>query len=221
MEGVVKLTAVQTLVDAVRDFAPELRPYDVASPSGPRTVDPIKVVQVPPDQRVGFPCLAIIPTRWRLETMQERIESEPDDTSAVFKVGAWSCRMQFRIGCATLAERYKLEQKVGDLFLQRENAAGTLLTQATDPTLGNYTAAWELDDAEWEDDKAFTNQHWAVTTFAGTVPCLVLRAGMYMINTLKLGLTHDFKAAFTAANFTTSDNLRVVQVAEDGTITPA
>lgn len=218
MNGVVKLTAIETLVDVIHTGVPELKPY---VESGGRIWDPVKVVQVPPDQKVKFPCLAIVPSKFHLETAQERIHSEPDPTIAVFNVGRWYCTMQFRLACATPAEQYRLEQKLADLFMQREGAAGLLMTEAADPMLGDYLAAWELDDAEWNDDMAFSSQHWAVTTFTGAIPALVTRTGMYMINTLKLGLTQGFEAAFTAATFTTSRNLRVVQVAEDGTITPA
>lgn len=218
MDGVVKLTAIETLVDIIHTGVPELKPYPEA---GGRIWDPVKVVKVPPDQRVKFPCLAIVPSKFRFESKQERIHSEPDLTTAVFDVGTWSCTMQFRIGCATPAERFKMEQKVGDLFMQREGAPGLLMTEAVDPMLGDYMASWELDGTEWDDDLAFSSQHWAVTTFTGTIPALVTRSGQYMINTLKIGLTHDFEAAFTAATFTTSRNLRVVQVDEDGIITPA
>ena len=218
IEGVVKLTAIETLVDVVHTGVPELKPYVEA---GGRVWDPVKVVQVPPDQKIKLPCLAIVPSRFRFESAQERIHSEPDPTTAVFSVGRWTCTMQFRVGAATLAERYRLEQKVADLFMQREGAAGLLMTEAADPMLGDYLASWELDDAEWDDDMAFSSQHWGVTTFTGTIPALVTRTGQYMISTLKTGLTQDFEAAFTAATFTTSRNLRVVQVASDGTITPA
>lgn len=217
MNGVVKLTAIETLVDIIHTGVPELKPY----PSGDGIWDPVKVVQVPPDQRIKFPCLAIVPSTFRFESAQERIHAEPDLTSAVFNVGRWIGTMQFRIGAATPAERYRLEEKVAALFMQREGAPGLLMTEAADLMMGDYMASWELDDAEWDDDLAFSSQHWAVTTFTGTIPALVTRTGMYMINTLKIGLTQDFEAAFTAATFTTSRNLRVVQVAEDGTITPA
>lgn len=218
MNGVVKLTAIQTLVDAIHAGVPELRPY--VETSG-RIWDPVKVVKVPPEQMIKFPTLAIVPAKFRLETAQERIHSEPDLTIAVFNVGRWYCTMQFRLACATPAEQYRLEQKLADLFMQREGAPGLLMTEAVDPTLGDYLASWELDDAEWIDDKAFSDQHWAVTTFSGTIPALVSRAGQYMINALKIGITQDFEAAFTAETFTTARNLRVVQVAADGTITPA
>src|SRR5512141_1557987 len=175
MDGVVKLTAIETLVGVIHAGVPELKPYTEASG---RIWDPVKVIQVPPDQKIKLPCLAIVPSKFRFDSIQERIHSEPDLTTAVFDVGTWSCTMQFRVGCATPAERYKIEQKVADLFMQREGAAGLLMTEAADPMLGDYLASWELDDAEWNDDKAFSNQHWAVTTFTGTIPALVTRTGM-------------------------------------------
>lgn len=218
MSGVVKLDAITSLVATIAAGVPELK--ERLDATG-HPVKPIKVVQVPPDQKLLFPSLAIIPARFRFEPNQESVHSEPTPESVVINVGRWVATMQFRLACATLHERYRLEQKLGDLFMQREDAPGVLMTDVADGALGDYHAAWELDDSDWSDEMAFSSQYWAVLTFNGVIPALVTRPGVYPIDTLKLGLTTDFEMAVTAGTFTTRGNLRVVAVAADGTITPA
>jgi hypothetical protein len=215
MSGVVKLDAIKSLVATIAAGVPELA--DRQDTSG-NPVHPIKVVQVPPDQKLKFPSLAIVPARFRFEPNQERVHAEPTAETAVINVGRWVCTMQFRLGCATFNDRYVLEEKLSSLFMAREDAPGVMLTQVVEPALGDFTAAWELDDSEWEDEMAFSSQNWAMLVFTGVIPVLVTRPGIYPIDTLRVGFTHDFETAF-ADNFTTHGNLKVVQVAADGTIT--
>ena len=64
---------------------------------------------------------------------------------------------------------------------------------------------------------AFSSQHWAVAEVSGVIPVLVTRRGVYSLNELRLGLTHDFTIPKTSAGFDTV--VPVVKINQDGTLT--
>jgi hypothetical protein len=212
MRAVVRLQAFKTLQAAIETAIPELR-------------DHVEIVQVPPEQHMTFPSLSIVPSSPRYVPFQEEEATdddgntiEPDEQSLVVSLGAWETTVQLHLACATMAERYALEETLFELWMQREGAPGVLCTTVTAcPALGNILASWTLDDSGWQDDKAFSSQHWAMTEVSGVIPVLVTRRGVYSLDDLRLGLTNDFTIPETSAGFDTV--VPVVKINEDGTVT--
>ena len=211
MRAVVRLEALTGLGAYIEAAIPELRGH-------------IEIVQVPPEQPMTFPSLAIVGSRFRYSNSQEdeardedEVAIQPDGTSLVVNLGAWETTVQLRLACATIADRFALQESLTELFLQREGAPGVLCTTVTAcPALGNILATWTLNDSEWEDDKAFSSQHWAVLDIDGTIPVLVTRRGIYSLDDLRLGMSHDFTLPRTSAAF---DTIPVVKINEDGSVT--
>ena len=218
MRAVVRLEALKSLKDVIAAGIPELR----VTAKGR---DPIAIVQVPPEQKLVFPSLALVGTKFRYVPFQEAEATdadgdtiEPDAQSLVVSLGCWETTVQLRLACATLADRYALEESLTELWMQREGAPGVLCTTVTScPLLGNILASWTLDDSDWADDMAFSSQHWAVAEVSGVIPVLVTRRGVYSLNELRLGLTHDFTIPKTSAGFDTV--VPVVKINENGTVT--
>lgn len=204
--GIVKLEAFRSLKAHIEAAIPELR-------------DKVVTVQTPPDQHLKFPSLAIVAGgSFRHSFAQEDIVALPTNHSAVVCVGAWETTVQLRLACATEFSRFDYEERLSDLFFQREDSPGLILTQVTAcPQLGDILASWDLGNSSWDEEYAFSAQEWAVLTIQATIPALALREGVYTIDDLRLGLTGDFSIATTSAAFDTLPNL--VQVNEDGTIT--
>ena len=211
MIAVVRLEALNALKATIEAAVSELRGH-------------VEIVQVPPDQHLTFPALAIVGTKFRYVPFQEDEARDdngnailPDATSLVVNLGCWETTVQLRLATTTLAERYALQETLTELFLQREGAPGILCTTVTAcPALGHILASWALNDGEWEDDKAFSSQHWAVLDVDGTIPVLVTRRGVYTLDDLRLGITQDFSTPKTSAGF---DTVPVVKINEDGSIT--
>ena len=211
MRAVVRLEALTTLRATIEAAVPELR-------------DHVEIVQVPPDQPLTFPSLAIVGTKYRYVPFQEDAardaddeEIRPDPTSLVVNLGCWETTVQLRLATTTIAERFALQETLTEMFMQREGAPGILCTTVTAcPALGNILASWVINDGDWEDDKAFSSQHWATLDIDGTIPVLVTRRGVYTLDDLRLGITRDFAIPRTSAGF---DALPVVTINEDGSIT--
>ena len=212
MRAVVRLEALKTLGAIIEAAIPELR-------------DHVEIVQVPPEQKLTFPSLAIVGTKFRYVPFQEDVAVDadgaavkPDESTLVVSLGCWETTVQLRLACATLADRYALQESLFELWMQREGAPGVLCTTVTAcPALGSILAAWTLDDSDWTDDMAFSSQHWAVLEVSGVIPVLVTRRGVYTVDELLLGLTRDFSIPVTAAGFKT---MPVVEINADGTVTP-
>ena len=207
--AVIKLEALRALVRAIEAAVPTLTMHTYAG-------------QAPPSKAICLPSLAIMVSGAGYEANQETVAfSETGSSICVFNVGMHKLNVQLRLACATLGERYEIENKIINAFLATELHPGVLLTTVTAcEDLGDFLAAWELEGSEWRDEKAFDNQYWSVTEVLGQVPALVTRTGVYTIDELKLGLTEDF-SAFTSETFDTSSNVEVVEINEDGSITPA
>lgn len=180
----------------------------------------VRILQVPPDQSWSAPSLALIPPeRHGFYRQQESEHSKPTTSTLVVEVGWWTGTAQLRVAHATQAQRNDLEERLTQLFWQRENAGGVLLSPVTACSdYGNFTASWELNDSGWDEEFAFSSQHWSVTELSVTIPALVTRQGVYSIDELRLGLTQDFSVSATSAAFDAMPGL--VRVNEDGTITP-
>ena len=205
--SIVRLEAYRRLALQIEAAIPDLR-------------DQTRVMQVPPDQSWAAPCLAIIPPeKHAFYRQQESEHDKPTPSSLVVEVGWWTGTAQLRLAHATPAQRNEFEEKITQLFWQRENAGGVLLSPVTAcRDYGRFTASWELEDSGWDDEFAFSSQHWSVSELSVTIPALVTRQGVYAIDDLRLGLTQDFTTPATSAAFDAMPGH--VRVNEDGTITP-
>ena len=197
-------------IEALRGLGAALR---CAIPSLP----PICFGQQPANKALKFPSLAIDPRQWKYHPDQAAETHEPSPNAVVMNVGRHQADVEIRIGAATLFERYELEQKILDLFLGTPGHPGVLLTQITAcESLGDWTAAWELESDEWRDERAFDRQFYSLIMITGIIPALVTRRGAYTINQLQLGL--DLSGPTSTLPLS---DLDVVQINQDGTISPA
>jgi hypothetical protein len=205
VRAVVKLEALEALRGHIEKMIPELRNH-------------VEVVQTPPDIELTYSSLAIVAPKFRYYPRQEMEHSHPTKTTLVADVGVWSGTVQLRLGCATPAERFELEDALEQLFLQREGAPGVLvLPVSTCPLLGEFYSSWVMDEGDWNDEMAFSSQHWGVLEIDASLPVLVTRAGVYDIDQLLLGLDTTRVPPVSVADF--DQRLPVVQVNEDGTFT--
>lgn len=206
---VLKLEALRALQASILAAVPDLAGH-------------IYVGQVPPNVKLCDPTLVVHAVRWRYQPQQEveHLASEAS-TTVVFNVGRHIATVQLRLYTSTPAKRYEYQELISNVFLGTEGHPGVLLTTVTAyPALGNYLAAWELQEEEWEDEKVFDSQYWGITVLNGIIPALVTRANVYTIDELRLGLTADFETVFTGSTFESSTSVEVVKINEDGTLTP-
>jgi hypothetical protein len=205
--AVVRLEALRGLKAALAAAVPEVPVGDII------------VGQAAPGRKICFPSLAIDPVRFRYEPDQALEVNEPSPDRLVVSVGRFVATVQLRLVASNLSARYEIEQKLLDLFLGTEMRPGILLTTITTcPALGDFLAAWELDNDEWHNEKSFDTNFGAELVVTGLIPALVTRRGTYAIDYLRLGLTNDFDTAFTAATIGDAPT-EVVQVNEDGSFT--
>jgi hypothetical protein len=218
MSEVIRLDALEALHARIETSIPDLAQY--RTPGGAMR-SRISVSQTPPDRKAPLPSMAIVPSRFRLETNQESIHSEPDPDTAVINCGRWRTSVQLRLVATNAPERERLEELVTALFFAREDAPGVLLTRVADAERGDWTASWTIDDGEWNDEAVMGSALWSVLTVDATIPLLVRRAGIFTIDQLLVGITSNFTAAVAADPFTSRPGLAVYQVASDGSISRA
>lgn len=184
----------------------------------PKLEGKILVGQGSPNQDSPWPHLCIDAGRLRYEPDQAAEGFEPSADTLVVNVGRFEGPLLLKLGAKTLGERYQLEQELLDLFLGQELRPGVLVTPVlTCPELGEFVAAWMLDDAEWQDELAFDRVFMSQVTVTATIPALVTRHSTFRLTDLRLGLA-DLGVTATPATFGTVAD--VVRVNDDGTITP-
>lgn len=198
--GCVKLESMMALAAFIECAVPELR-------------DRVCVGQAEAGHELELPSLAIIaPSRWRYSPEQADDVHSPDSARAVFDTGRHLATIQLRLGAATTGERYELEAKVLALFLgggavddvNGELHPGVLRTPVTTlPEYGTWMACWELDDEEWDDEKAFDQEFYSVIVVEGVVPALVIKQGVYPLRELRTSVTDlDTGAEIAASTLT-------------------
>ena len=207
--AIIRLEALTALKVAIECAVPELKGQ-------------ICVGQPFANRDQSFPAVSLYPVKWTYHP--EQAEDRPGGGAqdrAVVAVGRHQSIIQIRIGAATPHKRDELEQKVLDLFLNTQLHPGVLLTPVLKcKALGEFLAAWELDEDEWDDDKAFDNQAWSQITCLGIIPALTTYGNAPTISEIQLGLTHEFGTTVTPATFNTDPTIEIVEVNEDGSITP-
>lgn len=194
---------------------------DVLSDAIPSLEGRVGVGQQPQNNVKRYPCLNLFPVKWKYLPDQASEALDPVDDRVVENVGRFETILQMRLSVATLNQRQEIEQDILDFFLMQEDRPGILVTTvSTIPELGDFVTSWELETDEWRDEKAFDNQSDTIIELTGTIPALVSRGGVYRMDEVLLGITHDFETSFTEATFNSSAAIEPrVQVNEDGTIT--
>lgn len=175
----------------------------------------------------SWPHLEIDPIRFTYLPYQADEVHDPGPGRVVLNVGVHQARVQLRLGAKTPGERWELEAQLLDLLLGGEDSdaagerPGVLVTPVTAcPELGEFVAAWELEEDEFQDAKAFDRQFYTIATVTGLIPALVTRTGAWTIDALHLGMTEDLEREITAATFYSDPTMTVVEVREDGTLVP-
>ena len=205
--AIIRLSALEALVKHITCEIPELEGQ-------------VCVGQADASHDLTFPSLFVKPISWTFNPFQAEEVYDPAPDRVVMNVGYWEGEVQLQLGAVTAYQRYELEQKLIDLFLETAMAPGVLETQVTDcrDKLGPFWAAWYLESDRWEDESAFDQQFYSTIIAEGVLPALVTRKGAYTIRQLQLGITEDFNLTVDETTFNTNPAVDVVQVNEDGTI---
>lgn len=205
---VVKIDALANLATAIA----------AAVPSVTATIE---IQQAPSAVIEAFPNIAIIiPGKLVLDPAQRILQQDLGGGVVVWNVGAHEGPIQIRITAASKAERGTIEQTVIDLLLGREGSPGVLPVAITSTDLVQWVAAFEYEDASWDDTRAQEREYEAIITCNAVIPALVVTSGVTSIDKLLLGFTEDFSSSFTPASFG-PPLAALVQINADGSISPA
>lgn len=201
--SVLRIRALEVLAECIAEEVPELAGHICAGPAEP-------------NHKLEFPSLAIIPVRYFYQPEQAKEWRCPTHSDLVIEVGKHEARVVLRLGAATHRERVIIEQKVLDVFLSQPLRPGVIVNQVAD--CFDAVVAWELEDEEWEDERAFDQKWYSDINVLGQIPALVCRPGSYTIEQLQLGVTDDFGTVFNQNTFNTSADVEVVEINQDGSI---
>lgn len=206
--AIVKLEGLRYLAELIACEVPEL--------SGMICVD-----QSAPSHRLEFPSMSIRIEGSKYFPDQEDIHYECSPSSVVLNVGRHVQDLKLRLGANSSYKRAELEQKILNLFLVTEGHPGIIFSQLTScEELGPFTAAWELEEEDWRNEKAFDRQLYSELSITGILPALVTRRGVYNMNQIQLGL--DIGPLVDPASVPPDfASLEVIQINEDGTFSPA
>jgi hypothetical protein len=184
----------------------------------------ICVGQAPSSEQQEYPHLSIDPAgRWLFDPQQQEQKATLPGGRTIYNVGDHEVSVQLKLQTTTPRQRAELEQRVIDLFLAQEDESGlprpgVIVVHVTAcPELYRWTAAFELEGDEWDDEKAFDAQLASIITVRASIPALVTRCGEYTIQTLRLGIINDLEATVSPAM---SPPVEVVTINQDGSITP-
>lgn len=209
--AVIRLCALEALAEYIVEQIPEL--------------DGKVCVGVPPNTHdQSYPALTINAVRWTWQPGEvEELDLDTPGMS-VRRVGHHEGMIQLRVLASTVGERDELASRVVDAFLGFEDEdgnihPGTIITRVTECGLVPWTACFDLDRDEWINLRAFESKYEALIEVEGSIPALVTKAGVYKIETLLVGLTHDFTTVFSADTMA-APAVEVVQINEDGSFEP-
>lgn len=162
-----------------------------------------------------WPNLQIIPIRFTYHPMQEFAHKNLGVSRAVFDVGRHQGTVQLRLGATTPAERWELEDKILNVFLQEEGRPGVLVT--TIEQVHDAVVAWELEEDAWDNEKVFAKEFYSTLTVRVQIPALFVREGVYTIEAIRLSLTEDLRTDYTDLP---DSAIETVEIDEDGNLTP-
>lgn len=207
MTTLVRIEALKALGDAIVAVAPELTGH-------------VSIGQAPPASKQVYPSLAIVAPRLRFYPAQALEHAELANNVVIYNVGAHEGPVQLRLLSATLQERWTIEAKVLDLFLATPMRPGIAVVPVTsNPDVGQWLAAFELDSDDWGDAAAFDHEYESLLSVNAVIPALVARSPVYKIETLRLQLA-DIATVDNSARYA-PPGVEVVVVNEDGTLSPS
>jgi len=167
-------------------------------------------------KQLGFPSLGIFAVRFRYFPDQHALHKSLNSSSAVLNVGRVEGTVQLRLGAQTAQRRYALEQEIMEnVFWADIERPGIVLFTIAD--CDDAIVAFELDENEWEDEKAFSKKWYSVATVALQLPALVTKGEVYDIDDLRLTLTHDLTTPIVSVP---ASEKETVSIDENGDITP-
>lgn len=203
--AVLRIAAFEKLAACIRAYIPELSTAVCPGPAAP-------------SHRLHFPSLAISPLRFRYQPEQAKEWKHLNFATTVFEVGKHEAQIELRLGAKNHYQRAAIEEKLIHFFLRTPGSPGVVVHRIHD--CFDALVAWELEDEEWEPEKIFDEKWYSILTITGQIPALVCRDDAYTINELQLGLTQDLSTAFTNLTISTSSSVELVEIGEDGTVTP-
>ncbi len=203
--SVLRLKALDKLQECIEEAIPELVGRICAGPSEA-------------NHRLTFPSLSITPISFKYQPNQAKPHHNATHSTVIMEVGKHEADVQLRVGASTHRERVILEDKILQLFLEQELAPGILVTPIAD--CWDAHVVWELEDEEWEDEKAFDSKWYTTISITGQIPALVTRKDAYTIEQLQLGLIEDFTTTLNSSTINTTAGVEVVQINQDGSIGP-
>ncbi len=204
--AIVKLEALTALAAAIATAVPAL-------------AGKITIHQSVPSKIETFPNLAIVLSgRMVFDPHQRALHEDLGGNVVVWNVGAHEGPVQWRVTASTAIERSTLEAALIDFAMSRVGSPGIVVVPVTaSALLSAWVAAFEYEDSTWMDQRALEREYESVITLNAIIPALVTDSA-YEITTLLLGLTGDFDTTFTPDTFS---SIGLVQINDDGTITPA
>ncbi len=214
----VRLKAFTALSRAIQEGVPELK--------GNVFIQPIDGSQsMPFSEPLSCPhSLVITRNVFTYFPEQMQIVALPEPTIVVVKVGYHEGEVELRLASPDAEERADLEQRLLELFLGSVHPVtgvgrpGVLVTEVTDfPRLGDFVAAWELDDGDWREEAVFDRSRQSILSVNALIPALATREGVPTIESLRLALTEDFDKTFDET-VTTGPGVEVVEIQADGSL---
>lgn len=177
--------------------------------------------QADPGHHLMLPSLAIIPIRWVYNPCNAEEGHEPSPDTLVMDVGWHEGPVQLILTCETAGQRAELEQKIVNMFLGEELSPGVrVVTVDTIPELGTFYASFDYDEDAWEEGDKFEGRSQSIMRLTGSVPALTTRQDAHPMNTVQTGVLESADDVEIEDNEFPSGT-EVVEVAEDGSITPA
>jgi len=209
--AVLRYEALRLLAACISDAVPALRGKICAGPA-----------ESP--KKLTFPSLSLLPVSFKFmpdQAAEPYQLGDPDTTvhvdgKVLLNVGRHEGLIQLRLGAQTARLRAELEEQILAVFLGRPGSPGVLVTAV--PQCHNATVAWELDTDEWVNERAFDKKWYSLMTITAQLPALVTRGSVYTIEELRITLTDDLSLPIAQVP---ADQQETIDVAQDGTITPA
>lgn len=170
---------------------------------------------VPPQHKLKFPSLGIVPVRWKYNPHQAVMTQARTPEGVVNNLGHHEALIQLRLVGSNPIQRADYEEKIINAFTDEENLRPGVLICEVDSIaeLGTWRAAWTLEEEEWQDERAFDNEFWSIISLTGVLPWLRWRAAPD-IRDLRLGSATSPSQAFDDPGVTR------IRVNADGTVTP-
>lgn len=199
--SVLRSHALSTFASRMEDEVPELR-----GRINPGPCEATKMRQ--------WPHLSIWPVSWGFHPDADgQVHCDLGRTRAVFNVGRFEGTVQLRLGARTHKRRMDLEDKVTQAFLKTPQHPGIIIIDV--PDCHDAVVCWELGDADWRNEAAFSKQWFSILAVTVQIPALVTRDGVYTMDDLRVTLTEDVDSEVASIP---ADEQWTVRVLEDGSI---